>query len=118
MSDTETLPDEEVVVECDLDAAPETVWRALTIRELADEWLDLADAAPDASYEVVEALPHSRVRYAWRDDAAKQPDTVVTIDLVALPEGRTRFRLTHGATPPAPLMAANGNRPPTLARAA
>jgi uncharacterized protein YndB with AHSA1/START domain len=117
MNDIHERPDDDIVVECDLDAAPDKVWRALTVRELAARWLDLSDGADAAGYEVVEALPHSRVRYAWRDQSTDAPDTVVTIDLSPLPEGRTRFRLTHGIAAPAPLMAANINRPP-MARAA
>ncbi len=118
MNDVEAPQDDPIVVECDLESPPETVWRALTVRELADQWLDLGDGAEAATYEVVEALPNRRVRYAWRDEAASHPDSIVTIDLTPLPEGGTRFRLTHGIASARTLMAANGNAPPASARAA
>lgn len=113
MRDQEAL---RVVVECDMDSSPEKIWRALTIPALAQEWLGLgADAV---QYEVLEALPHTRVRYSWRDETASQPDSIVTIELTPLPEGRTRFRLTHGVAETATLMAANTNRPRASAFAA
>lgn len=109
---------DEVVVECDLDAAPEKVWRALTVPELVEEWLGVAAAGRAAddepSYEVVEAEPFSRLRYAWRDPQTTEPDTIVTFDLRPLPGGGTGFRLTHGIAVDsrAPVAAANGNSPP------
>lgn len=116
--------EDEVVVECDLDAAPEKVWRALTVPELVEQWLGVrpsGDAVDktDPSYEILEAEPFSRLRYAWRDRATTEPDTIVTFDLRPLPDGGTWFRLTHGiaAGYRAPVMAANCNSPP-LARAA
>jgi uncharacterized protein YndB with AHSA1/START domain len=108
---------DEVVVDCELDAAPEKVWRALTVSELAAQWLETERAGngrPGApSYAIIEAEPCSRVRYAWRDDTASEPDTVVTIDLSPAPEGRTHFRLTHSARQRAVPVAVNSNRPPT-----
>jgi uncharacterized protein YndB with AHSA1/START domain len=107
-----------VVVECDLDAAPEKVWRALTVPELVEQWLGVrtADAAAGAEprYEIVEAEPFSRLRYAWRDPQVTEPDTIVTFDLSPLPGGGTWFRLTHGiaADSRATVAAANSNSPP------
>ena len=110
---------EEVVVECELDGPPEKVWRALTVPELFGEWLDIPKAADAPSYEIVEALPFSRVRYAWNDPTVSEQDSFVTFELAPLPGGRTRFRLTHGveAFARAPLAAANSNGP-SLALAA
>lgn len=106
-----------VVVDCELDAAPEKVWRALTVPELAAQWLETeraGDSRPgEPSYAIIEAEPCSRVRYAWRDDAASEADTVVTIDLSPAPDGRTHFRLTHSARQRAMPVAVNANRPPT-----
>lgn len=122
-TDTIEARNDEVVVECDLDAAPEKVWRALTVPELVEQWLGVHPAGAndygERSYEIVEAEPFSRLRYAWRDRAASEPDTIVTFDLRPLPDGGTWFRLTHGiaAGSRAPVMAANCNSPP-LARAA
>jgi uncharacterized protein YndB with AHSA1/START domain len=117
-ADTTEVRDEEVVVECDLDAAPEKVWRALTVPELVEQWLGVVpggtDEGGDPSYEIVEAEPFSRLRYAWRDPATTEPATIVTFDLAPLPGGRTAFRLTHGiaATARVPVAAANSNSPP------
>jgi uncharacterized protein YndB with AHSA1/START domain len=111
MSDIEV--EDAVVVDCELDAAPEKVWRALTVPELAARWLD----GPEGhSYALIDAEPCTRVRYAWNDPDASEPATVVTIDLSPMPEGRTRFRLTHGIAARTPV-AANANRSP-MARAA
>ncbi|WP_048648748.1 SRPBCC family protein [Nitratireductor soli] len=108
---------ETIVVECVLEAPLEKVWRALTVPELAAAWLDAPGGdAPDASYEVLDALPFSRVRYAWHDAGANEPDTLVTVELSPQPDGGTWFRLTHSAEK-VPRPAANFNGPP-LARAA
>lgn len=113
--------EDEVVVECDLDAEPEKVWRALTVPALVEQWLGVQPAGADRDggsagtrYEIVEAEPFSRLRYAWRDPETTEPDTIVTFDLAPLPGGRTAFRLTHGVMPAdrAPLMASNCNGPP------
>ena len=58
-SETNSSGDGEVVVECGLDASPEKVWRALTIPELAADWLGAAyePASRDdaiATFEIVE----------------------------------------------------------------
>jgi uncharacterized protein YndB with AHSA1/START domain len=117
-ADTIEARDDEIVVECDLDAAPEKVWRALTMPELVEQWLGVAPVAAgesgETTYQIVEAEPFSRLRYAWHDPATTEPDTIVTFDLSPLPGGRTAFRLTHGiaATVRAPVAAANCNSPP------
>lgn len=117
-TDTIEARDDEVVVECDLDAAPEKVWRALTVPELVEQWLGIPQADSGdghvRSYEIVEAEPFSRLRYAWRDSAATESETIVTFDLSPLPGGGTWFRLTHGLAGAArtPATAANCNSPP------
>lgn len=112
---------DEVMVDCELDAAPEKVWRALTVPELAAQWLETdragESAAGERSYALIEAEPCNRVRYAWRDETASEPDTVVTIDLSPAPDGRTRFRLTHSVAERAIPVAVNSNRPPTAVAA-
>lgn len=92
-----------IVVECELEAEPEKVWRALTVPELVSAWLDVpaADQAnvdtTGPAYRIVEALPFSRVRYAWNDASTSEPETFVTFDIEAQPGGGTWFRLTHSA---------------------
>lgn len=108
----------EVVVECELEATPEKVWRALTVPELAAEWIAperVSDGETAPSYEMLDALPFTTVRYAWRDEESSEPDTLLTIELSPQPNGHTWFRLIHSAVQ-APTTAANSNAP--LARAA
>lgn len=107
---------DDIVVECELDAPPEKVWRALTVPELLARWIaaeELGDGETAPSYETLEARPFSRLRLAWRDEAASQADSLVTVELAPRPGGRTWFRLTHSASA---LRAANANAP--MARAA
>ncbi|MCR4266671.1 SRPBCC domain-containing protein [Nitratireductor sp. ZSWI3] len=104
---------ETIVLECELDAPPEKVWRALTVPELAAEWLGACgDGRDEPGYEMLDALPFSRVRYAWHDATASEPDTLVTFELSPRPLDRTWFRLTHSAEK-APRAAANCNGRPT-----
>ena len=111
----------EVIVECALDATPEQVWRALTIPELAADWLDAAPAAegqpehrPARSFEIVEATPFSRLTYRWREERVEPTESFVTVELSPGGPKSTWFRLTH--RPPQRLVAANSNAP--MARAA
>jgi uncharacterized protein YndB with AHSA1/START domain len=103
-----------LTLEYDLDAPPEKVWRALTVPDLVTEWLGTDEAgSPDDTigYELVEAEPFSRVRYAWHDGQGGPPGEVI-FEIWPDGEGQTRFRLTHFATTPKPVSAANGNAPP------
>jgi uncharacterized protein YndB with AHSA1/START domain len=112
----------DVTVECSLDAPPEKVWRALTVPELAANWLGAqagTDKEKDNSvpvYEIVEAEPFSHVRYRWRDRDADETDSFVTFELQPRQDGGTWFRLVHAHPKPA-IQPANGNSPP-LAMAA
>jgi uncharacterized protein YndB with AHSA1/START domain len=130
MSAAETLvaANDDTMVECELDAAPAKVWRALTIPEFVAAWLlpnTLGDARTGEKFElggsahglsrriaceVLEAEPERRLRYSWRE--ADATESVVTFELT--PHGKgTRLRVTHGAAAPAPRMqAANANGPP------
>lgn len=103
-----------IVYECELDAPPETVWRAVSVPEFLAEWIGFPPDAGDAGreparYTIEEARPTSHVRLRWQDEDAGMPDSLVTIDLSPAPEGRTFFRLTHEARIPRPV-AANENR--------
>lgn len=116
MSDAEEEKTKEnIVVECLLESSPEKVWRALTIPELAANWLgEPGDGRMAPAYEILDAEPGSRVRYAWRDGDADMPETLVTFEISPAPGGNTHFRLTHTALPRA---AANSNGAP-MAQAA
>lgn len=119
MTTTTMSEDDEVVVECGLDAALERVWRALTVPELAADWLDAAPGLEGLrgqkqgrSFEIVEAKPFTRLTYRWREAVDDAPEeSLVTIELSPDGPQNTWFRLTH-RPPSAKRLAANGNNPP------
>ncbi|CAL74464.1 conserved hypothetical protein [Bradyrhizobium sp. ORS 278] len=84
---------DELVLDYDLDASPDKVWRALSIPALRDNWLppgDLADAAP------ISSTPGEEVRYRMRDDAPPYLESIVTFQVVPKDDGGTRLRIIHG----------------------
>jgi len=88
--------DPEIVYECDLEDAPEKVWRALTEPELLEAWI--LDGAADVSCEVLEAEPGRSVRYGWRDGGPV--DSEVSVEIRPANGGGTHFRLVHSAKAP------------------
>jgi uncharacterized protein YndB with AHSA1/START domain len=128
---TVTGESEEVMFEGALEAAPEKVWRALTIPEYLSAWLlpasndnegdgleldgEAAGLAP-IRCEVIEAQVPNLLRYRWSEDG--QPDAVVTFRLQRMGDGNTWLRLSQGAILPGAvtLLAANSNA--SLRRAA
>jgi uncharacterized protein YndB with AHSA1/START domain len=106
---------EPVVVDCDLEAAPDQVWRALTEPDLLALWL--AEAADKA--EVVESRPGERLHLAWRerDEAGALVESDVTFTLTPIVSGGTRLRLVHDGFVRTPIMArAMGALPSALHR--
>lgn len=103
MSSKETL-----VFETILEAPPEKIWRALTIPEYRDRWLQPPD---DVRLDVVSVNVNSLLTLSWKDQHA---ESFVTFELTPQDNGHTGFRLTHA--PPAALAPANSNE--TLALAA
>lgn len=99
---------DELVFECELDAPPEKVWRALTVPEYLKRWLKLD--AP-AEMAVVSAEENRSLTYRWRDAGQGAvigaEDSVVTFELTPTDDGRTWFRLTHA--PVVVPVAANSN---------
>ncbi|HLK24087.1 MAG TPA: SRPBCC domain-containing protein [Caulobacteraceae bacterium] len=96
-------PAEPIVVDCDLDEAPEQVWRALTEPELRSQWLQEADDCA----EVVESAPNVRLRLAWRerDEGGSLVESDVTFTLTPLYSGGTRLRVVHDGFVLTPAMA-------------
>ena len=131
---TEVSDDEQVTLEYELDAPVEKVWRALTVPEFVAAWLmpgdvsateghtfSLSGTAPDeparVECTVEESRPNQVLRYSWREDGAEE--SIVSFELEAGQEGRTILRLMHGPVQAArKLVAANGNAPPLMMRAA
>ena len=80
----------ELVLEYDLDAPPEKVWRAVTIPALRERWLpdcDLARAEPESS------VTGEEVRYRLRDSEPPFRESHVTFRIEPNEAGGTRFRI-------------------------
>lgn len=116
-ADEKNARSDEVVVEYDMDASPEKLWRALTDEELAADWLGARPEGENReegpSYRIVEAEAFNRVRYVWRDPDFPDAPPTVTVELEPLSSGHTRLRLTHGdaAAGVRRRPSANDNRP-------
>ncbi|MEO5806830.1 SRPBCC domain-containing protein [Devosia sp.] len=104
-----TTPDA-LVFECTLDAAPEKVWRALTVREYLERWLK-PDGAAEVDMAMVSAEENKSLTYRWRESGQGAilgaEDSLVTFELTPTADGGTWFRLTHA--PVAVPVAANSN---------
>lgn len=116
---------ESIVVEYELAAPPERVWRFLTESELLAAWLMPNDLRPEVGHaftlqaqptpgwdgvvhgEVLEVVPFERLVYAWRGGSeaiegyGHRLDTVVTWTLTPGADGGTRLRLEHAGFTPA-----------------
>lgn len=115
-----------IVVECELAAPPEKVWRALTEPEILARWLMPNDmrAEPGQRFqlrptngngavgrgpiecEIIAAEPNRKLSYSWRGPAderdadGRRLDTVVTFLLSEI-AGGTRLRVIHSGFPQA-----------------
>ncbi|NPV25696.1 SRPBCC family protein [Bradyrhizobium aeschynomenes] len=94
MTETKADPQgDELVLDYDLDAPPETVWRAISSPVLREVWLpsrDLADAAP------ISSTSGEEVRYRMRDDEPPYLESIVTFQVMPNADGGTRLRIIHG----------------------
>ena len=65
----------------------------------ADGQINLADGSVITKYGIYrEVTPHERLAFTYNTDYATgtiDPETLVTVDLAELPDGRTRLTLTH-----------------------
>ena len=102
---------EDIVLDYDLDEAPEKVWRALTRPELVAAWLGPNDIVPEVGRrfalepapdkvvdcEVIEADPERRLSYRWReaDGRGGVVDSTVTFEVTPTPLGGSHLRLVH-----------------------
>lgn len=97
---------DDIVLEEDLAASPQTVWRAIAEPELAALWLGANDMAAEtgsaftvsgapggeAACEVIESRPPHHLAVTWREGGA---ESRVDFDLTEIPHG-TRLRVIHG----------------------
>ncbi|HEV7277615.1 MAG TPA: SRPBCC domain-containing protein [Devosiaceae bacterium] len=120
---TEAAVEDDLMVECELEAAPGQVWRALTVPEYVAAWL-LPEAAAAGSEDgmtldgsghglseriactVLESEPERRLRMSWRE--ADATTTVVTFELLPTITGGTSLRVRQGPARTVP-SAANSN---------
>lgn len=105
-----------LVFETALDAPPEKVWRALSIPEYLERWLQ---PPADAEISVVATDENRSLTYRWREPGegagAMPEDSLVTFEISPREDGGTWFRLTH--VPIAVPAAANSNEPLTTVMA-
>jgi len=102
---------EDLVLEYELDAPPEKVWRAISSPVFRERWLpktELADAEP------VSSTPGEEIRYRMRDDEPPFLESIVTFQVRPDTTGRTKLRIIHEAADitikQRILRAANSNR--------
>jgi uncharacterized protein YndB with AHSA1/START domain len=85
---TDAPATDDVSFECDLEAPPLKVWRALAEPELRAAWLGEAEST---ACEVVEARPPERLVLRWSLD---QPPSLVTFEIEAR-GGGAHLTITH-----------------------
>ena len=87
---------EALVFEWALAAAPEKVWRALTIPALLEQWLR---PEPGLELSVLSADENKSLTYRWRESGQGAirgaNDSLVTFELTATSNGGTWLTLTH-----------------------
>jgi uncharacterized protein YndB with AHSA1/START domain len=95
MSDaTERDRDDEqkLVLECDLDAPPEKVWRAVTVPALRARWLPPSDLAES---EPVSSVNGEEICYRVREAEPPFLESSVTFRIEPNHSGGTRLRIIH-----------------------
>lgn len=85
---TDAPATDDLSFECDLEALPMKVWRALAEPELRAAWLGEAESA---ACEVVEATPPERLVLRWSLD---QPPSLVTFEIEER-DGGAHLTITH-----------------------
>jgi hypothetical protein len=102
----------EIALEYELDAAPEKVWRAITVSAFRERWLPQADLAEP---EPIASVPGVEVRYRMRE-GTPFPESTVTFRIEPGREGGALLRIIHRIEGDARRKGANDNlRPVSLA---
>ncbi|MDQ8728891.1 SRPBCC domain-containing protein [Bradyrhizobium sp. LHD-71] len=83
---------QDLVLEYELDAPPEKVWRAISIPAFRDKWLPTEALA---SAEPVALAPGEEIRYSIREDEPPFLESVVTFQVKPNAEGGTHLRIIH-----------------------
>ena len=84
-------PTPNLTFEYELDAKPETVWRAISVPAYRQKWLPDADLA---AAEPIGSTSGAEVRYRLRNDAPPFVESVVTFQVEPNGEG-ARLRIIH-----------------------
>jgi len=82
----------DMVLEYELEASPEKVWRAISIPAFREKWLprrQLADVEP------VSSTPGEEIRYRMRDDEPPFLESIVTFQLWPNAVGGTSLKIIH-----------------------
>jgi uncharacterized protein YndB with AHSA1/START domain len=126
---------DDLVFECELEATPAKVWRALAIPDYLAAWLAPGLPKPQSENGVafdgrqaglagavdcrlLAAEPPRRLRYSWHEEhGGGRLDSIVTFELEPARGGGTHLRITHGDFVVRPA-AANLNAPTMMLRAA
>ncbi|WFE89170.1 polyketide cyclase [Roseibium porphyridii] len=101
----------DLILEYELDAPPEKVWRAITIREFREQWLpgkDLVEAEPLAE------VGGEEVSYRMKDSTPPYLESVVAFQLRPDGNGRSVLKIIHRLADtqiPMETKAANNNEP-------
>jgi uncharacterized protein YndB with AHSA1/START domain len=96
----------DLVLEYELDAPPEKVWRAICIPAFRDKWLPQEALV---SPEPVSSAPGEEIRYGMREDEPPFLESVVTFQVRPNADGGTRLRIIHGLVRARLPQAANSN---------
>jgi uncharacterized protein YndB with AHSA1/START domain len=83
-----------LVFECDLDAPPEKVWRAIATPELREAWLGQPDGGAS---EVTRADPGERLDLTW---PTRDGDSLVSFEITPLNDGGAHLTIVHRALVP------------------
>lgn len=82
----------DLVLEYELDAPPEKVWRAISTASFREKWLPKGDLAEG---EPVSSAPGEEIRYRMREDEPPFLESVVTFQIEPAAGGGTRLRIIH-----------------------
>jgi uncharacterized protein YndB with AHSA1/START domain len=86
---------DELVFECELEATPEKVWRAISTPEIREAWLGEPETG---ATEIARADPPLRLDLIW---PTREGDTLVSFEIEAGEGGGAHLTIVHRALTPA-----------------
>jgi uncharacterized protein YndB with AHSA1/START domain len=91
---TEAADPDALVFECELDAPPEKVWRAIATPELREAWLGEPETGPS---EVARSQPGERLDLIW---PTREGETLVSFEIREGEGGGAHLTIVHRALAP------------------